>query len=119
MLTDLFKTDKKNRVPKEGELYKKITVFGKTFELYYGYYEESDRYAKYNDPIEIYPDFLKNPEYTDKGAPFVTAIQKPCECFKKVRDITDTCVDCAFFKQGVELIGICSCEKNKKTQQKG
>ena len=27
----------------EGELYKVVTTFGKTFELRYGYYEECDR----------------------------------------------------------------------------
>ena len=39
-----------NQVIKERDLYKVITIYGKTFELYYGYYEEKDRYSKYNEP---------------------------------------------------------------------
>ena len=50
--------------------------------------------------------------FTENGEPFVTAIQNPCESFEKVRDITDTCVDCKYFKPGEELIGLCSCKKN-------
>ena len=68
---------------KEGDLYKVIKAFGKTFEIYYGYYEESDRYSKYSEPIEIYTDFIKNPLYTNEGVPFVTAIQNTCEHYKK------------------------------------
>lgn len=109
-LTHSLKT---NSIPKEGDLYKRITVFGSTFEIYYGYYEESDRYSKYPEPVEVFPDFIKNPIFTKDGKPFVTAIQKPCKNFKKIRDITDTCVDCKYFKQGEELIGLCECEKNK------
>lgn len=92
---------------KEGDLYKVITVYGKTFEIYYGYYEESDRHSRYAKPIEVFPDFLKKPVYTEEGIPFVTAIQPPCEYFKKVKDVNDCCGDCAFYKQGEEWIGIC------------
>lgn len=98
--------------PKEGDLYKIITVFGNTFEIYYGYYEDSDRYSKFPEPVEVFPNFVKAPLFTENGEPFVTAIQSPCESFEKVRDITDTCVDCKYFKPGEELIGLCVCEKN-------
>ena len=92
---------------REGELYKVITTHGKSFEIYYGYYEESDRYSKYPEPIEVFPDFLTVPMFTDEGVPFATAIQKPCEHFKKVRDVNDCCLDCAYYESGCELIGIC------------
>ena len=44
---------KNNQVIKEGDLYKVITIYGKTFELYYGYYEEKDRYSKYNERSKL------------------------------------------------------------------
>ena len=47
----MFKTDFGKSSPieyehKEGELYRVVRAFGKTFEIYYGYYEESDRYGR-------------------------------------------------------------------------
>ncbi len=109
MVTSIFGISKKTaeQKPKEGDLYKIVAAFGKTFPIYYGYYEESDRYSKYPDPVEVFPNFLENPLYTDTGYPFVTAIQCPCKYFKKTRDINDRCGDCAFYEQGEELIGIC------------
>ena len=104
----------KNLVIKEGDLYKVINVFGRTFELYYGYYEEKDRHSKYNEPIEIYPDLVKNPVYTDDGIPFVTAIQQTCKHFKKIKDTTDRCIDCKFFQRGEELFGLCKCKARYK-----
>lgn len=105
---------KDNRIIKEGDLYKVIKTFGKTFELYYGYYEEQDRYGKYNEPVEIYPDFIKNPLYTDDGIPFVTAIQEVCEYYKKINDTTDRCIDCYYYQKGEELFGLCKCKERYK-----
>ena len=105
-------------VPKEGDLYKVITAYGKTFHLYYGYYEECDRYSKYNEPVEIYPDFIKEPVYTDDGVPFVTAMQVPCRYFKGELDEDNTCYQCANYKKCDELLGICTCKKNKLTSNK-
>ena len=42
---------------KEGDVYKVVKIFDRTFELRYGYYNELDRNGKYNEPIPIYPDF--------------------------------------------------------------
>lgn len=100
--------------PKEGDLYKVITLFGKKFELYYGYYEEIDRYSVYNQPTEIYPNFIKNPVYTADGIPFVTAHQETCNHYKKVKDTTDRCIDCKFYQRGEELIGLCKCKARYK-----
>lgn len=100
----------------EGDLYKVITTFGKTFSLYYGYYEEIDRHSKYAEPTEIYPDFREQPVYTDDGYPFVTAIQPTCPLYEKERDTTDTCADCKHFARGEELFGICTCQKNRKQE---
>ncbi len=98
---------------KEGDLYKIVTTFGVTFELRYGYYGECDR--KY-EPDVIYPDFLGEPVYTEDGAPFVTMMQDACDSYKgKVkRDKDTTCAECKYFSRGEELLGICTCPKNKK-----
>ena len=104
--------------PKEGDLYKIITAHGKTFELYYGYYEEIDRHSKYHEPVEIYPNFIDNPVYTDEGIPFVTAMQDPCKHYKSKRgkrDEDDSCSDCTHYEKCEELLGVCRC---KAKQQK-
>ena len=95
---------------KEGDLYKIVTAFGVTFELRYGYYGDCDR--KY-EPDVIYPDFLKDPVYTEDGAPFVTMMQDACESYKgKARRNDDTtCAECKYFSRCEELLGICTCEK--------
>lgn len=116
MTTSLFGIDTRQTKPKpkEGDLYKVITAHGKTFELYYGYYEEIDRHSKYNEPIEIYPDFIQNPTYTDQGFAFVTAMQKTCEHFKGEADEDNTCYQCSHYEKCEELLGICKCKLRKR-----
>lgn len=80
--------------PKEGELYRALTIAGKTFHLYYGYYEDFER--AYNDPMPIYPDFLKNPLCTLDGIPFVTAMQDVCEYYSGESE-DDGCSACVHF----------------------
>ena len=101
-------------VPKEGDLFKIIQLYGKTFEIRYGFYEECDRYTRYAEPIEIYPNFIKEPQYTDDGMPFVTAVQTPCNNFCGNKNENSTCEDCFCYQHGDELIGICTCLKNKR-----
>ena len=96
---------------KDGELYKVVTVMGKAFELRYGYYEDFERAR--GEPIPIYPDFKSNPVYTEDGQPFVTQMQEPC-IHGESKFADAFCVDCRHFVQGEELIGICSCKKNRK-----
>lgn len=98
----------------EGELFKIITLHGRSFELRYGYYEDYERESEYSEPIPIYPDFLKEPQYTDEGHPFVTQMQTLCEHGKS--NYSDgVCADCSHFLYGEELIGICKCESRRKT----
>lgn len=107
-------------VHEEGELFKVITAHGKTFELYYGYYEEIDRHSKYNEPIPIYPNFIENPVYTDDGVPFVTAMQDPCKHYISKRgkcDEDDTCADCTRYEKCEELLGICCCPAKKISKE--
>lgn len=101
--------------PKEGDLYKTVTTFGKTFELRYGYYGSCDR--RY-EPDIIYPDFLKTPLYTEEGAPFVTAMQDACRYFKgeKAKTPDTACDECRYFERGEEWFGICLCESNRKNE---
>lgn len=103
-----------NTPPKEGDLYKIIQIHGKTFEIRYGFYEECDRNNQFAEPIEIYPDFIKQPQYTDAGIPFITAIQTPCRHFSGKRDTNSVCEECAYYQHGDEMLGLCTCPHNKK-----
>ena len=118
MFTNIFDQPPKQKKPepKEGDLYKVITAHGKTFEIYYGYYEETDRLSPYGKPMEMYPNFIENPVYTDKGIPFVTAMQKPCKHFKGEPDVDNTCYQCSHYERCEELLGVCRCAKNRKPQ---
>ncbi len=97
----------------EGEIYKVVTTFGKSFELRYGYYDDIDRN---HSPDIIYPDFVKNPLYTDIGEPFVTMMQDACERYKGnlKRTPDTTCAECEYFKRGEEWFGICTCPQNRE-----
>ena len=103
---------------KEGDLYKVITAYGKTFELRYGYYEERDRLSPLCEPVVLYPDFLKEPVYTDDGTPFVTMLQDACKSYKgeAKRTPDTTCAECKYFRCGEDWLGICICSKNKKLE---
>ena len=115
MFSKLIQNDlpQQKTVPKEGDLYKVVNTYGRTFELRYGYYGECDR--KY-EPNVIYPDFIKEPLYTDNGEPFVTMVQDTCKSYsgKAKRTSDTTCCECKYFHSGEDWIGICTCLKNKK-----
>ena len=96
---------------RDGDIYKIVQLFGKTFELRYGYYEEYERDR--GEPVPIYPDFKSSPEYTEDGYPFVTQMQDICQ-YGKSKFPDGICVDCKYFKQCDDLIGICKCPKNRK-----
>lgn len=95
---------------REGELYKVLTAFGREFEIRYGYYEDFERDS--NEPIAIYPDFLKHPQYTADGYPFVTQMQDVCSACR-LRSDEDCCGNCTYFVIGKEMIGICRNEVNR------
>jgi hypothetical protein len=97
---------------KEGDLYKTIIIDGVVFDIRYGYYEETDRYGKYNDPIPIYPDLVTSPKYNADGYRIVTEMQDVCEHSERSFN-EGICVECSFYKQSDELIGICKHPKNK------
>lgn len=105
---------------KEGDLYKIVEIEGYTFEIRYGYYEpELER--EWNDPMPVFPNFLKEPLYTPSGRPFVTADQKICEHFSPKPKISgeDWCNDCEHLEKHEEFLGVCKCEARRniaKTQ---
>jgi len=102
---------------KEGDLYKIINVFGKRFEIRYGYYEERDRQGKYNEPLPIYPDFKKEPLLSADGLKFVTQMQDVCESFLgKNREFG--CFGCDHYRHGADFIGLCTAtECNENNEQ--
>ena len=114
MLTKLLQGSASGIKPKEGDLYKEVTVGEKKFRLVYGYYEEDDRNALFNDPIPIYPDLIKNPEHTSDGFLIVTAMQDVCENYNGSPH-GDSCNECVYFQKDKELFGMCSCIENRKT----
>ncbi len=105
--------------PKEGDLYKEVTIFDKTFRLLYGYYESYERESLFNEPMPIYPDFIKEPQYTSEGIPIATAMQTVCEFYNGKKDEDSSCSDCVFFQKGEELFGLCHCPQNKRCQKEG
>ena len=112
MVFSLFEANPQQKEPKhtEGELYKVVTTFGKTFELRYGYYCERDRQNPLCDPAVVYPDFTARPVCTDRGEPFVTMMQDACADYrgKEPRSPDTTCAECRYFRRGEEWFGICT-----------
>lgn len=99
---------------REGEVYKVIELYGKRFELKYGFYEDFERESKFGEPLPIYPNFLKEPIYTKSGYPFVTQMQDACEWLDSKIRFDACCADCLYFREGEDLIGICKCESRRK-----
>ena len=110
---------KGNAPPREGDLYKTVHTFGKSFELRYGYYDEIDRESLWCEPAIIYPDFLRTPIYTEEGEPFVTMMQDACIHFQgnSKRTEDSTCADCRYFRQGEEWFGICRRKRNENKEK--
>ena len=98
----------------EGEIYKVISLCGKSFELRYGYYEDFERESRFSEPIPIYPDFIKSPQYTAEGYPLATQMQEPCGYGRLRGRLDPCCADCLFFCEGEDLIGICKSESRRK-----
>ena len=98
---------------REGMLFKRLSVFGCEFEIYYGYYDARDRLGKYNDPIPIYPDFHATPVYTKEGFPLATEMQDICPHYSGPSHC-DSCYGCRHYRRGEELIGLCLCPARRR-----
>lgn len=115
MLTEILKQDAAHPpVPKEGDLYKEITISQRTYKLLYGYYETFERESSLNEPMPIYPDFIQEPHYTAEGIPIVTAMQNICKFYSGKKDEDSSCFDCVFFQQSEDLFGFCQCPEKKE-----
>ncbi|MBQ3133634.1 MAG: hypothetical protein IJC17_05115 [Clostridia bacterium] len=113
MLDTILGAHEKIPVYAEGELYRIIRLHDHTFHLYYGYYEDCERENPAIDPMPIYPDFLKNPQHTSDGFPFVTKMQDACQHYKGNKDRFSECAECEYYAHGDELLGICVCPQNR------
>ena len=111
-LDKILQSDSQNNAPKEGELYKEVSVGGNKFKLYYGYYEELDKDSVFNEPIPIYPDLSRESVFTHDGFRIVTAMQDVCGNYNGKGG--DSCDMCLYFEKSAELFGICRCYGNKK-----
>lgn len=114
MLPSIFDLQATAPIPQEGDLFKRLEVHGRIFEIFYGYYEEFERENPTIDPMPIYPDFYKAPLYTKDGFPFVTKMQDGCDCFEGAAGKVAECAECRYYQHGDELLGICICPKNKQ-----
>ena len=112
MLSKIFMSDRDT--PKEGDLYKEVTISDKTFRLVYGYYESFERENSLNEPIPIYPDFINEPQYTAEGIPIATAMQNICKYYLGKNDEDSSCLDCGHFRSCEDLFGLCTCPHNSK-----
>ena len=99
---------------RDGDLYKRLELFGKVFEIRYGFYEEFEKESSFAEPIPIYPDFEKQPIYTDDGYPFATHMQTLCE-HGDSKFVDGCCIDCSHFSDVEDMIGICKCPHRRKT----
>ena len=102
--------------PNEGDLYKVIHLYGHTFSIFYGYYETFERDNPEVEPMPIYPDFLAKPQYTTDGFPFVTKMQDTCIHYSGKLSGFSECAECRYYLHGDELIGICTCSRNRLTE---
>ncbi len=102
------------KLPQEGDLHMSINSHGHTFELVYGYYEETDR--EHGEPVVIYPDLKNSPIFTKDGQPLVTAVQVPCEYYEVEHGHPpeECCSDCIYYKDRKKEIDVCLCEKKRK-----
>ena len=110
-------------VPKEGDLFKVIEAHGKLFELRYGYYDERDRQNSHIEPMEMYPNFIETPLFTDEGIPFATAMQDRCNHFRLKSKEWDegednVCFNCSYYEKCEELLGVCKCKERRKNFEK-
>ena len=102
---------------REGDLYQSVEIYGKVFDIYYGYYDDFERNSKYNDPVPVYPDLATNPEYNDEAYRIVTQMQIACDDYSG-KHSEDRCGLCSHFEKGSNLFGLCTCENQRNKENK-
>ena len=103
-------------IPKEGDIYKTLSVGEHIFELKYGYYEAFERGR--GEPVVIYPDLKNNSLYDGEGRRIVTAVQVACEYYNALREIEQEgiCSECIYYPESNKDIGICLCRETRRSQ---
>ena len=107
---------------KQDGSYKICRAGGREFKIYLLYDCFLER------EVGVYPDFKKNPEYTDDGRPFSSATDEAC-LHGRLKNQQSTspgdfsacgdCGGCGFFHRDEtpwDIIGVCMCEMNRKRQ---
>lgn len=98
--------------PREGDLYKALTVEGHVFELRYGYYDERERHVC--PPVVIWPDLTDGSKRSLEGCPLVTQVQDSCPYYTPTQGREDHwCGDCVYYSGDHREIGICRCEARR------
>ena len=102
-------------IPNEGDLHSIVTIGPYTFELRYGYCDEQDRAT--GEPYILYPDLVSEILYTEDGHRIVTALQSICAHYVPPdgQEQEDCCYTCRFYPDHQSEIGICRCEKMRRT----
>ena len=99
----------------EGELYASVSLYGRTFKIYYGYYEDFERESGWCDPVPIYPDLVAEPQFDPDGNRIVTEMQAACELYDGSPS-ADRCGLCSHFERGELLFGLCKCNEKKQNE---
>lgn len=94
--------------PKEGDLYRTYQIDGHRFDIYYGYYDESERDRV--EPLPIFPDLKQKAIHTETGERIVTSLQLPCPHYSpKDPDRPELwCGDCCSYAGGRAEMGVCT-----------
>lgn len=102
----------------DGTLYKTVEIDGVRFDIYYGFYNEREKELGY-EPTPIYPDFDKNPQYTNSGLPIVAVYTDLCPHFQPLPKTIelDGCVNCIYFDKKEDYIGLCTCDSRRRTKE--
>lgn len=102
-------------LPKEGDLYRIITVDDLSFEIRYGYHAENERGRV--EPLPIFPDLVAAPVFTHSGIPVTAYVQVPCRHYmpRQPAGPEDWCGDCIYYGGGRKKMGCCLCPHRKQT----
>jgi len=101
----------------EGEIYEVVEIEGHRFEIVCGYNGKQDKKA--GIALPMYPNFKKTPKYTKEGYQLATCLQDGCKYYEPIPDGDNEkdCIDCKYFEsKNRSVIGICKCEKRRKTK---
>ena len=98
---------------RDGDLYRTVVIDGVEFRILYGYISEGERERGWA-PYPVYPDFLREPRYTEGGWAFATAFQDVCSHYAPTASGEVWCGNCLYFDKRDKCIGICTHSARRK-----